>query len=327
MKLLVVMKHRFPLWNAPPWVGTRLHQAFPSVEVIQRASYEGIEAELAQAEAAVTWSLRPEQFRLAAQLRWIHSTAAAVHQLMFPELIASDVVVTNARGVHGPVVAEHAMALLLALAKKLPQAVRFQALRQWAQDQLWEQAPRPRELRDSTLVLVGMGSIGREIAKCAAALGMRVLGVREHPERGPGEAHEVYGPEQFEEALARADYLVLAAPVTASTRALMNRERLRRMKREACLVNVGRGPLVDEAALIEALSEKRIAGAALDVFEREPLPSDSPLWKMENVLITPHTAAVTEKLWERHYELIAENLRRYLAGEPLLGLVDKSRGY
>jgi D-2-hydroxyacid dehydrogenase (NADP+) len=194
MKLLLVMKHRFALWNAPEWVGKRLHEEFPSVEVIQRLTYEGIEAELAQAEVAVTWSLRPDQFGLAAKLRWIHSTAAAVHQLMFPELVASDVMVTNAREVHGPVVAEHAIALLFALAKKLPQAVRFQILHQWSQDQLWAQPPRPRELRDSTLALIGMGSIGREVARSASSLGMRVLAVREHPELGAGGAHAVFGP-------------------------------------------------------------------------------------------------------------------------------------
>jgi phosphoglycerate dehydrogenase-like enzyme len=327
MKLLIVMQHRFALWNAPAWVGTRLHAEFPSVEVIQRLKYEGIEGELAAAEVAVTWSLRPEQFRLAHSLRWIHSTAAAVHQLMFPELVASDVMVTNARSVHGPVVAEHAMALLFGLAKKLPQAIRFQALGQWSQDQLWERQPRPRELRDATIVLVGMGSIGCEVARLAGAVGMRVLAVREHPELGAGDADAVYGPAQLDEALAQADYVVLATPVTAGTKALINQQRLRSMKPEAYLVNVGRGPLVDEAALVEALANKRIAGAALDVFEREPLPPDSPLWNMDNVLITPHTAAVTEKLWERHYHLLAENLRRYLAREPLLGLVDKTKGY
>jgi len=326
-KLLLVMKHRFALWNAPEWVGRRLHGDFPSVEVIQRLTYEGIETELAQAEVAVTWSLRPEQFRLAAKLRWIHSTAAAVHQLMFPELVASDVMVTNAREVHGPVVAEHAIALLFALAKKLPQAIRFQTLRQWSQDQLWERPPRPRELRDSTLALIGMGSIGREVARSASLLGMRVLAVREHSELGAGGAHAVFGPAQLDHVLGQADYVVLAAPVTATTRALINGERLRRMKPDAYLVNVGRGPLVDEAALVEALTAKRIGAAALDVFEHEPLAAESPLWNMDNVLITPHTAAVTEKLWERHYALIAENLRRYLAGGPLLGLVDKSKGY
>jgi phosphoglycerate dehydrogenase-like enzyme len=127
--------------------------------------------------------------------------------------------------------------------------------------------------------------------------------------------------------LQASDYVVLAAPLTARTRSLINRDRLRHMRPDAYLINVSRGALVDEPALIEALNQRRIAGAALDVFEKEPLPPQSPLWKTANVLITPHTAALTEKLWERHYALISENLRRLLAGMPLLNMVDKRRGY
>jgi phosphoglycerate dehydrogenase-like enzyme len=246
---------------------------------------------------------------------------------MFPELVAGDVLVTNARDVHGPVVAEHALALLLALAKRLPSALRYQQARTWGQEAMWQERPRPRELTDSTLVLVGMGSIGRELAARAAALGMRVLAVREHPQRESGAASQVFGPEELDRALAQADFVVIAAPLTPSTRGLFDAARLARMKPDAYLVNVSRGPIVDEAALAQALRKRTIAGAALDVFEAEPLPQDSPLWDLDNLLITPHTAAVTEKLWERHYALIRENLRRFLAAEPLLGLVDKRKGY
>jgi phosphoglycerate dehydrogenase-like enzyme len=186
----------------------------------------------------------------------------------------------------------------------------------------------PGELQGATLGLIGLGSIGREIAKRAAALGMRVLAVREHPERGGAEGVQaVYGPAQLADLLAASDYVVLAAPVTGSTERLINRERLAQMRPNACLVNVGRGVLVDEAALAEALREKKIAAAALDVLEKEPLPADSPLWDMDNVLITPHTGSVTPRLWERQYALISENVRRFLAGEPLLGVVNKHKGY
>jgi phosphoglycerate dehydrogenase-like enzyme len=156
---------------------------------------------------------------------------------------------------------------------------------------------------------------------------MRVLAVREHPEKGSAGVDAVYGPDQFDEVLAAANYLVLAAPITAKTRSLLTAERLSKMRSDAYLINVSRGPLVDEAALIAALRKKQIAGAALDVFVEEPLPAGSPLWDMENVLITPHTAGITEKLWERQYGLIHDNLRRFLAGEPLRGVVDKSTGY
>jgi phosphoglycerate dehydrogenase-like enzyme len=157
---------------------------------------------------------------------------------------------------------------------------------------------------------------------------MRVIAIRESPNKEkPESVQQVFAPSQLDEMLSQSDYVVLAAPVTSGTRGLIDASRLARMKPEACLINVGRGPLVDEAALIQALREKTIGGAALDVFEEEPLPADSPLWNLENLLITPHTAGLTEKLWERHYQFISENLRRYMKGEPLLSVVDKKRGY
>jgi phosphoglycerate dehydrogenase-like enzyme len=162
----------------------------------------------------------------------------------------------------------------------------------------------------------------------ASAMGMHVICVREHADAPkPEYVEEVLPPSQLNKMLARADYLVLSAPVTPATRGMIGRQQLASMKPDAVLINVGRGPLIDEPALIDALRERKIGSAALDVFEKEPLPADSPLWDLDNVLITPHTAGMTEKLWERHYALFAENVRRYLAGEPLLGLVDKSRGY
>jgi phosphoglycerate dehydrogenase-like enzyme len=326
MKLLMLVHHRFELWQEPGWFAPRLRRQFPDIEVVSRTNYEGAEKDLAEADVLMTWSLRPEQFRLGKKLRWVHSPAAAVHLLMSPELVASDVVVTNARDVHGPVVAEHALALMLALAKRLPSAMRYQQRHTWAQTELWSEKPSPREIAGATLAVVGLGSIGREVARRASALGLRVLAVREHREKG-AESAEVFGPDDLDRVLAQADFVVLAAPLTPQTEGLINAARLAAMKRDAYLINVSRGPLVDEAALVEALRSGRIAGAALDVFEPEPLPADSPLWDVENLLITPHTAAVTERLWERHYDLLAENLRRYLAGEPLLGLVDKHRGY
>jgi phosphoglycerate dehydrogenase-like enzyme len=328
MKLLIVLRHPFELWNAPPWLSERLNRDFPAIEAVQRSSYDGIEDDLRAAEVVVSWSLRPEQFKAASHLRWIHSPAAAVHQLMFPELVNSDVVLTNAREVHGPVVAEHVMALIFALAKCLPQAVRFQKKHVWGQETMWRERPRPRELAEATLGLVGLGSIGRAVARHASSLGMRVIAVRENTSKPtPQGVQQVFASPQLDALLAQSDYVVLAAPVTSGTRGLINAARLGKMKLEACLINVGRGPLVDEAALLDALREKRIGGAALDVFEEEPLPADSPLWDLENLLITPHTAGLTEKLWERHYQLISENLRRYIEGQPLLSVVDKKLGY
>jgi phosphoglycerate dehydrogenase-like enzyme len=328
MKLLIVVHHHFDLWNVPAWFGQRLLQEFPQLQITQRDNYEGIEEYLRNAEIIFSQSLRPEQFAVARNLRWIHAPSAAVHQLLFPELVKSEVVVTNSREVHGPVVAEHVMALIFALAKKIPHAAMFQQKHIWGQEAIWNEEPRPREIAGATLGLIGVGSIGGRVAQMASAMGMHVIAVREHVEKGRPEGVEaVFAPSALDELLRQADYIVLAAPLIAATHELINADHLAVMKPEACLINVGRGAQVNEAALIDVLRARRIAGAALDVFEREPLPPDSPLWGVENLLITPHVAGITNKAWHRHYELFSDNLRRYLARQPLRFVVDKQKGY
>jgi phosphoglycerate dehydrogenase-like enzyme len=327
-KLLIATNHRLDLWTAPEWFSDRLRRDFPGVNVVRLTNNENIAQEISDSEVAFTFALRPEQLQAARKLRWIHSPAAAVHQFLFPEFVNSDVILTNARDVHGPVVAEHVIALIFALAKKIPLAVRFQQQHVWGQEIAWHAGQRPREVAGSILGLVGLGSIGRAVAKHAAGLGMYVISAREHPANPKPEfVHEVLPSSRLDELLARADYVVLAAPVTRATQGMIGRSQLAKMKTDAYLINVGRGALIDEAALTDALRERKIAGAALDVFEQEPLPSDSPLWNLENLLITPHTAGMTEKLWERHYALFSENLRRYLNGQPLIALVNKKSGY
>jgi len=326
-KLLIFVHHRFDLWNAPSWFAARLQAEFPQLNVVHLPDYKRVDAEISDVEIGIAWSIRPEQIKAAKKLRWIHSPAAAVHQLIFPELVESDIVLTNAREVHGPVVAEHVIAQIFALAKKIPDSVRLQEKHDWGQQRIWDELPRVREVAGATVGLIGLGSIGRAVAKSAKALGMRVIAVREHPEKGGEGADVVLGPAQVDDVFRKADYVVLAAPVTDNTRAIANAERLALMKPDACLINVGRGQVVDENALASALREKKIGGAALDVFPKEPLAAESPLWDLPGLLITPHTAALTDKLWERHYKLFSENLRRYLSGEVLLGVVDKRKGY
>ena len=327
MKLLIFVHHPFDQWNAPAWFSKRLQQQFPQLNVVSLPDYKRVDEEIVDAEIVIAWSIKPGQIAAAKKLRWIHSPAAAVHQLMFPELINSEIVLTNAREVHGPVVAEHVIALVFALAKKIPASVRLQQKHIWGQQILWDEVPRIREVAGATLGIIGLGSIGRPTVKNAKAMGMKVIAAREHPEKGSEGADVVVGMAQVHELFTEADYIVLAAPVTDSTRSIANAERLALMKPDACLINVGRGPLVDEAALASALREKKIGGAALDVFPKEPLAADSPLWDVPNLLITPHTAALTTKLWERHYALFSENLRRYLNGGALLAVVHKDKGY
>ena len=327
-KLLVAAHHYFDIWSVPEWFAGRLQKDFPQVNVVDSASDAETNRQISDADAVIAWRLTPEAARAAQKLRWLHSTSAAVNQLLYPEIVDGDVLLTNGSEVHGAAVAEHILALLLALAKKLPEAARFQQKHFWAQQELYREPPRPKEIAGAVLGLIGLGHIGSETARRALALGMRVIGLREHPERGgPEGVEKVFGPGDLQALLSESDFVVLTAPVTLKTRNLMTAERIGQMKPDARLINVGRGQLIDETALIQALRERRIAGAALDVFVEEPLPPDSPLWDIEHVLITPHVAINSEKQWERQYALVAENLRRYLSQRPLLSVVDKKRGY
>jgi phosphoglycerate dehydrogenase-like enzyme len=327
-KLLIAVRHPFNLWSLPDWFVPKLRQDFPDLQVVNLDDYDAIDAEITDAEIAMGWSFRPEQIVAAKKLRWVHSTAAAVHTLMFPELIGSDIILTNARDVHGPVVAEHVMALIFALAKKIPQAVRMQGKHVWGQRDIWEAKLHAREIARATLGLIGLGTIGSEVARHASALEMRVIAARENPGKEmPAGVQHVFSSAQLEKLLVQSDFVVLCAPVTPGTRNLISAERLAQMKSDAYLINVGRGELIDERALADTLRNHNIGGAALDVFEKEPLPADSPLWDLDNLLITPHTAGLSDKMWERHYALFAENFRRYLNGKPLLGVVDKHAGY
>src|SRR6202035_4868166 len=227
-------------WKVPAWFLGKLQADFPQIEVVHTTNYDGVEEHLRDSEIIFAFSLRPEQFRMAQNLRWIHAPTAAVHQLLFPELVKSDVVLTNAREVHGPVVAEHVIALIFALAKKIPQAARLQQKRIWGQDAMWNDGPRPREVAGATLGLIGLGSIGRTVARMASALGMRVIAVREHPEKErPEGIAAVYAPPQINDLLSQSDYVVVAAPLTEATRGLINADRLAAMRPDAYLINVG----------------------------------------------------------------------------------------
>lgn len=327
MKLVIAVHHHFHLWIPPKSFADHIRRDFPELNVVQLDGYDGLKTEIVDADLMIAFSMRAEQFKAARRLKWIHSTAAAVHALLLPEVVASDVEVTNARNVHGPAVAEHAMGLVWTVGRQLHRVRDFQHKHVWAQELLWDEVPHPREMCGSTLLVVGFGAIGSSLAQKAHAAGMRVIAVREHPGRPSEPAQQVFGFDELDEALPLADFVVVAAPVTEKTTGLFNEERLRKMKRGACLFNVGRGIQVDSAALVRVIREGHLAGAGLDVMEKEPLPPDSPLWDVPEILISPHVAGFDDLLWERQYELYSENLRRYFAGEPLLGLVDKQKGY
>ncbi len=327
-KLLVAAYSHLDLWIAPEWFAERLRTEFPQFDVVRVTSGEHLDEQWRDTAVLFGGSIKPEEFREARRLCWIHSPAAAVHQLLFPELVNSEVILTNAREVHGVVVAEHVIAMMFALARRIPESVRFQLKHVWGQELLYRAHQTPQEIADATIGLVGLGSIGRNVAQRASAMGARVIAVREHADKPkPEHVNEVLPSSRLGEMLGKSDYVVLSPPVTPATVGMIGRDQLAAMKREGYLINVGRGPLIDEAALIEALRERRIAGAALDVFDQEPLPPESPLWDLDNLLITPHTGGMTGKMWARHYAVFTENLRRFVAGRPLLAVVDKNLGY
>ena len=316
-----------PIWNLPAGVLEGLARDFRDVRFEAPPDEAAADRLLPEADVVWGWAVRPANFEAARRLRWIQVSAASVHGLLFPELIESAVVVTNGRGLHGVAMAEHTLGVILAFTRKLHLARDAQRERRWAQSSLWRDAPPFGGLAGRTLGLVGLGAIGRATAERARALGLEVLAVRRHPDPDPAPADAQWGPDRLPELIARAHFLVLAAPLTEETRGLIGAAELARMRRDAILINLGRGALVDERALVAALEAGTIAGAALDVFEHEPLDPASPLWAMPNVIVTPHVSGFGPRYWERAIELFARNLRAFLDGRPLENVVDKRAGY
>jgi phosphoglycerate dehydrogenase-like enzyme len=327
LRVIEFVRSPDPVWNLPRSHLERLAGDFPEIEFASPHDPTGVDAALPGADVMFGFGVRPDNFTRAEHLRWIHVTAASVASVLFPELVESAVVVTNGRGLHGAAMAEHTLGVMLSFARGLHLARDAQRERRWTQQELWVGPPSFGELAGSTLGVVGLGAVGRALAERARALLVEVVAVRRHPAADPAPAHAQWGTERLGELLERSHWVVLAAPLTAATRGLIGAPELARMRSDAVLINLGRGPLVDEPALIEALRAGRIAGAGLDVFEREPLPPDSPLWDMRNVIVTPHVSGLGPRYWERATDLFRRNLKAFLAGRPLENVVDKQAGY
>ena len=327
MNVLISIRQPFVAWVIPPGHVERLRRRFPDIHFTHaldsRTDVEGI----ANADAAFTWTMTPDMLARADRLRWVHSSAVAVGTLPLQELAARGVIVTNSRGVQSAAIAEHAIACLLALSKRLPLLVRHQASRHWAQNELVGDAS-PWLVEGRTMGIIGLGTIGEAIAARAAALRMHVVGVRRRPEQGaPSSVAQVLGPDQIAAVIAASDVVVLAAPWTAATSRLIDAVALASMKRGAVLINISRGQLVDEDALAASLARGHLAGAALDVFNEEPLPAKSLLWSLPNVLITPHTSGFRADHWDAVIELFEKQIDRFRSGRPLLNTVDPEAGY
>lgn len=276
---------------------------------------------IGNANIVATWGaadFRP-LFTQAPELRWVHALSAGVEKLLFPEMLNSSVKLTNSRGIHGIPMSEHVLSLVLAFTRGLHVLFKQQ------QQQIWQRTPL-EEVYEKTIGIVGLGNIGREVAKRAKALGMRVLAAKRE-QTAELFVDELYRPDQLTELLKTADFIVVAVPLTAQTRHLFTTALFRQMKPSAYFINVSRGAVVNEADLAAALREGTIKGAALDVFEQEPLPQSSPLWTMPNVIITPHIAAISPYYLDRAIKLFCQNLTSFAAGEDMVNLIDKQKGY
>ncbi|HWY88626.1 MAG TPA: D-2-hydroxyacid dehydrogenase [Gemmataceae bacterium] len=296
-------------------------------------------AEIADADALFGYLTLP-LLRAARKLRWAQAPTASMERYLYPELAVAPVIVTNMRGIFSDVIADHVFGFILCFAKNFHTYIRQQTLGVWhvlgrAAGELpgyggpGEVHPSDEAaitLADCTLAVIGLGGIGAETARRGLAFGMRVLGVDPKVPEAPAGV-ELFRPDRLQEVLGRSDFVVIAAPHTPATYKLLDRRRIGQMKKSAYLINVGRGVVVDLADLTAALAAGEIAGAGLDVFDTEPLPAGHPLWKMANVIITPHTAAASPRVPERHLQTLLENLRRFVAGEVLVNVVDKNQWF
>lgn len=261
------------------------------------------------------------------RLRWVHSATAGVERVLTPEAAARGLTITNARGVFSEPIAEYTLMMILSVLRRLPELMELQRERTWQ--------PLPaREMHQVTIGIVGLGSIGRTVARLALAFGARVIATRKEPDAArdltdpiPDGMDRILAHDQLPELLAESDFVVLALPLTRETDRLMNGPRLARMKPGSWLINIARGQLVDQRALLRALRSGPLAGAVLDTIWEEPLPPSSPLWDAPGLIITPHTSWSSGRVLDRSIELFCENLQRYREGRPLRNLVDPEAGY
>lgn len=317
MKILVYLRelnasHKKRIQAAADELGCRAVIAETKEELIKH----GADAEILFAYSA------EEAFAAVPNVKWAQTSGAGIEKQLFPAMMKSGAAFTNAAGVYASQAAEHAFALLLALTRGLRVSIPRQERREW-----FSTRSSVLEIAGWTLGVIGMGGFGREMAKRAKGFEMRVIAVDPYCAEKPANVDELLPGDRLPELLGRSDAAMLACPLTRETERIVDADALSRMKRTAYLINVARGRLVDEAALCAALQSGQIAGAGLDVMETEPLPPESPLWEMENVILTSHSAGYSQRRTDRMVELFCDNLRRYLRGEPLRNVVRKELGF
>ena len=317
----------------------RISEVATNFNVVNARDDSEAEREIVEAEAFFG-KITPRLLAAAGRLKWVQAPTASLEHYLFPELVEHPAMLSNMRGLFSDVIADHVLGFVVCFARNFHVYLRRQFERRW--EPVGGEAARSDflsdpgvassidrahlHLADCTLGVVGAGNIGGEVARRSRAFGMRVLAVDPVAVSIPGVC-DVWRPERLHELLAESDFVVIAAPHTPETKQLFRRREFEAMKRSAYLINIGRGVIVDLADLTSALQERLIAGAGLDVFEVEPLPRDHPLWRMENVIITPHVAGASPRIAERHLETFLENVRQFQSGQPPTTLVDKRRWY
>ncbi len=314
-------------WNLPDSELERLQTRFPGVRVVSVEDPVDLAVVLPDADVFAGFHFPRAHFGAAPRLRWIHSASAGIEDNLFPEMVRSDVILTNSAGLHAVCIPEHVLAQMFVLARNLHEALRLQARAEWNRFGIISYAGTICELHGANLAILGAGAIGRNLAQRATALGMHVRVMRRDITRPIAGAEAVVPPTALHELLAWADWVVCALPLTAETRGIIGVAALQAMRSSTFLINVGRGEHVDEAALIQALRTGAIAGAALDVFNQEPLPSDHPFWSLPNLVLTPHISGYTPQYFQKMLAIFEDNLDRYVHGRPLRNVVDKQLGY
>ena len=302
----------------------RLRTRFPGV-TFRTTDPSEIDDVIADADAVAAWHLSPEEVQRAPALCWLQTGGAGVEGLLHPILIERHILVTNASGVHAINIAEHLMAMMLFFARAFPTLIRNQIKGEWQDDVVRSHV---FELQGQRLLVVGLGEIGSALARRATAFGMEVMGVRRRRDQPlPDGLQRVSTVEELPDLLPLADHVALCLPLTPRTSGLFDRRLLSAMQPSAYLYNIGRGGVVKTDDLVAILQQGGLAGAGLDVTDPEPLPATSPLWTMENVLITAHTSGGTPRYWDRALELFEDNVDRFITGRPLRNLVNQSEGY
>ena len=303
---------------------SRLRTRFPGVE-FQVVDPGALGTKIADADAIAAWAVSSADLEKASRLRWLQTGGAGVESVLSPALAEQGILVTNASGVHAINIAEHVMAMMLYFARGFPVLVRHQLRREWKDNPV---RSRVFELAGQRLLVVGLGDIGIALSDRAAAFGMEVFGVRRRPDQpAPPSVRRVGTIEALPDLLPSVDHVAICLPLTPRTAGLFERRMLARMQTSSYLYNIGRGGVILTQDLVDALEAGRLAGAGLDVTDPEPLPESSPLWGMENVLITAHTSGGTPHYWDRALELFEDNIDRFISGRPLRNVVNLSEGY